>query len=103
VPAGTEAIVSCAIGFRTTRSLPYGLHARSAKSSDSADARIVLAPGETRTVQFRLHAPGTYFYWRNDDGPADRFIAMAWMDNSPVRSSSILPASLPDRRVIASS
>jgi FtsP/CotA-like multicopper oxidase with cupredoxin domain len=40
----------------------HGLHARS--QSGPVDATpLVLAPGEQRTVRFRLDAPGTYYYW----------------------------------------
>jgi FtsP/CotA-like multicopper oxidase with cupredoxin domain len=43
-----------------------GLHARTA--SASAPDTLRLAPGESRTIRFRLDAPGTYYYWATSDG-----------------------------------
>jgi len=40
----------------------YGLHARPTTTVNDTTA-LVLAPGETKTVQFTLRALGTYYYW----------------------------------------
>ena len=61
VRAGTEAEVNVRNTLRDTLRV-HGLHARS--QSGPVDATpLVLAPGEQRTVRFRLDAPGTYYYW----------------------------------------
>jgi manganese oxidase len=66
VPAGT--VVS--LTLRNALSDPlevYGLVDRTA-STIAKDAGVKLAPGETRTVRFRLDSPGTYYYWGTASG-----------------------------------
>lgn len=61
VPSGTEAEVSVVNSLRDTL-LVYGLHTRG-NAGSPADAPISLAPGERRSVRFRLDRAGTYYYW----------------------------------------
>jgi FtsP/CotA-like multicopper oxidase with cupredoxin domain len=75
VPAGTL------VRARVHNSLPdstltlYGFISRPAH--DTAPVRI--APGESRDIEFRADAPGTYFYWGSTTGKglADR----EWLDS----------------------
>ncbi|MES2522801.1 MAG: multicopper oxidase domain-containing protein [Gemmatimonadota bacterium] len=61
VPAGTEAQVSVRNALHDTL-LVYGLHDRTNAAAEPGTP-LVLAPGERRSVRFRLEAPGTYYYW----------------------------------------
>ena len=71
VPAGTQirATVSNRIGGSTLQ--VHGLHDR-----PGTDTVLAVPPGETRSVRFRVTAPGTYFYWGSTRGAKtlrDRF------------------------------
>ncbi|GLC25714.1 multicopper oxidase domain-containing protein [Roseisolibacter agri] len=50
----------------------HGLHDRAATpgaaTPDDAPTPLVLAPGASRAVAFRLEAPGTYYYWGTSTG-----------------------------------
>ena len=61
VPAGTEVEVTVRNALRDTLRV-HGLHSR--LREDGVDITPqVLAPGERRTIRFRLGAAGTYYYW----------------------------------------
>jgi FtsP/CotA-like multicopper oxidase with cupredoxin domain len=64
VPAGTEVALSVHNSLAQPLTL-HGLHdrSRSASSRPADEDVIVLAPGVTRAVRFRLAAPGTYYYY----------------------------------------
>lgn len=62
VPAGTEMRVT----LRNALTIPLrisGLQDRSEAAIDS----VVIAPGATRTFEFRADIPGTYLYWGRTD------------------------------------
>ena len=62
VPAGTEVAVTVRNSLGDTLTV-YGLHDRRRPASPRAGRdSLLLAPGATRTVRFRLDAPGTYYY-----------------------------------------
>lgn len=61
VAAGTEVEVAMRNALRDTLRV-YGLHSR-LRADSVGIAPLVLAPGERRTVRFRLEAIGTYYYW----------------------------------------
>lgn len=61
VPAGTEAHISVKNALRDTL-LVHGLYARPQEAATD-ETPLAIAPGEQRTVRFRLDAPGTYHYW----------------------------------------
>ena len=71
VPSGTEIKVTIANRISGMPLEVHGLHDR------PGSATVVAIPsGETRTVRFRVTAPGTYFYWGSTRGAAriqDRF------------------------------
>ncbi len=58
VPAGTEMRISVRNALAVPMRL-WGLQDRSGAGLDST----VIAPGATRTFQFRADIPGTFFYW----------------------------------------
>jgi manganese oxidase len=61
VAAGTEADVRVRNTLNDTLRV-YGLHTRPFADS-AALAPLILPPGESHEVRFRLEAPGTYLYW----------------------------------------
>ena len=61
VPAGTEAAVRVRNTLDDTLRV-YGLFAR-VRPLGADTVPLVLAPGESREVRFRLDLPGTYLYW----------------------------------------
>lgn len=62
VKTGTSVSVTVRNALASDTLRVYGLHARPlVASADSAP--LVLAPGETRAVTFKLDAPGTFYYW----------------------------------------
>jgi manganese oxidase len=65
VPAGTE--IQATVRNRITEAplTVHGLHDR-----PGAAAVLVVPPGETRKVRFRVTSPGTYFYWGSTRGVA---------------------------------
>jgi FtsP/CotA-like multicopper oxidase with cupredoxin domain len=63
VPAGTEVEVVVANRLAGTTLDVFGLGERIALAEPPRPERVRLASGETRTVRFRLYAPGTYYYW----------------------------------------
>jgi manganese oxidase len=71
VPAGTEIKVTVANRISGKPLQVHGLHER-----PGAATVLEVPSGETRTVQFRVTSPGTYFYWGSTRGAAriqDRF------------------------------
>lgn len=60
-PAGTVVEVTMRNALRDTLRV-HGLHSRLAED-DIDITPLVLAPGERRTVRFRLESAGTYYYW----------------------------------------
>ena len=71
VPSGTEIKVTVSNRIPGKPLHVHGLHDR-----PGSPAVVVISPGETRTVQFRATAPGTYFYWASTRGATriqDRF------------------------------
>jgi FtsP/CotA-like multicopper oxidase with cupredoxin domain len=69
VPAGTE--VALTIRNTLERSLTLrGLHDRGATPPPglTSPASIVIAPGASRAIRFRLDAPGTYYYFGSTAG-----------------------------------
>jgi hypothetical protein len=66
VRAGTAVAVTLRNALADTLHV-HGLHARGAAAA-AAPAPLVLAPGESRAVAFRLDAPGTYYYWGTTTG-----------------------------------
>ena len=71
VPTGTEIKVTVANRISGKPLQVHGLHDR-----PGASTVLVVPSGETRTVEFRVTSPGTYFYWGSVRGAAriqDRF------------------------------
>ena len=71
VPAGTEIRATVRNRIPGLPLQVHGLHDR-----PGAPAVVDVPPGESRTVRFRVTAPGTYFYWASTRGAAtirDRF------------------------------
>ena len=69
VPAGTEIALTIRNTLEHSLTL-RGLHDRSATPSPSVTppGSIELAPGASRTIRFRLDAPGTYYYYGSTAG-----------------------------------
>jgi FtsP/CotA-like multicopper oxidase with cupredoxin domain len=65
VPAGTVVSVTLRNRLGTDTLLTYGLTDRIGPTpgTTAPSAPVKLAPGESRTIRFRLDTPGTYFYW----------------------------------------
>ena len=63
VPAGTNIVVSVRNTLPRDTLVVRGLHDRAGALVAAAQAGISLAPGELRTLHFRLETPGTYYYW----------------------------------------
>ena len=70
VPAGTEVEVALRNRLDGATLEVHGLGERIALAAPPAPDTIRLRPGETRTVRFRLYAPGTYYYWGTTTGRA---------------------------------
>jgi FtsP/CotA-like multicopper oxidase with cupredoxin domain len=67
VPSGT--VVELTLRNRLdTRIDVFGLADRVAFATPARDSGAALAPGEARTIRFRLDAPGTYYYWGTTTG-----------------------------------
>ena len=62
VPAGTEVTVTLRNAIPKSTLILHGLTSRRPVAS-TADDSVSLSPGATRTMRFRLDAPGTYYYW----------------------------------------
>ncbi|HXI33927.1 MAG TPA: multicopper oxidase domain-containing protein, partial [Gemmatimonadales bacterium] len=67
VPAGTEVALSIHNTVPGAQLTVHGLHARPLPTGGLPDT-VVVRPGETRTVRFRLDAPGTFSYWGTTTG-----------------------------------
>jgi hypothetical protein len=69
VPAGTEIALTIRNTLEHTLTL-RGFHDRSATPSPrlTPPGSIELAPGASRTIRFRLDAPGTYYYYGSTVG-----------------------------------
>jgi FtsP/CotA-like multicopper oxidase with cupredoxin domain len=69
VPAGTDIALTIRNTLEHTLTL-RGLHNRSMTGSPSLTppSSIELAPGASRTIRFRLDAPGTYYYYGSTAG-----------------------------------
>lgn len=69
VPAGTEIALTIRNALEHSLTL-RGLHDRSATPSPglTPPGSIELAPGASRTIRFRLDAPGTYYYYGSTAG-----------------------------------
>ena len=63
VPAGTEVEIVLTNRLTGATLDVFGLGERIALATPPRPERIRLGPGGTRTVRFRLYAPGTYYYW----------------------------------------
>ena len=70
VPAGTEVEVVLHNRLEGAMLDVHGLGERIALASPPLPEPVRLRPGETRTVRFRLYAPGTYYYWGTTTGRA---------------------------------
>ena len=70
VPAGTDVIVSLTNSLMDSTLTVHGLVPRPAPAG--ASDTVVVAPGATREVRFRLDAPGAYYYWATTMGRAFR-------------------------------
>ena len=71
VPTGTEIKVTVGNRIPGKPLHVHGLHDR-----PGSPTVLVVPSGETRTVQFRVTSPGTYFYWGSTRGATriqDRF------------------------------
>ena len=68
VPAGTEVEVTIHNRLASAPLVVHGLGERIALASPPVPEPVRLRPGETRTVRFRLYAPGTYYYWGTTTG-----------------------------------
>ena len=65
VPAGTELHVT----VRNTLPRPLRLRGLQDRASEALDS-IVMAPGATQQLRFRVDIPGTYYYWgRTEPAP----------------------------------
>jgi FtsP/CotA-like multicopper oxidase with cupredoxin domain len=100
VRAGTEVEVSLRNSLGDTL-LVHGLHARTGTGPVDATP-VAVAPGERRTVRFRLDAPGTYYYWGTTMRRAMNFrtredaqLTGAIVVDDPARTSAAGPP--PDR------
>jgi manganese oxidase len=65
VPVGTEVRATVRNTIGSTALHVHGLHDRPGTGAD-----LLVPPGETRSVRFRVTAPGTYFYWGSTRGVA---------------------------------
>lgn len=63
VVAGTEVVVTLRNQLEHDTLIVHGLHAR-----PGGDQPLSLMPNESRTVRFRLDAPGTYYYYGSTSG-----------------------------------
>jgi len=70
VPAGTEVEVVIRNRLDGATLDVHGLGERIALASPPVPEPVRVPPGETRTVRFRLYAPGTYYYWGTTTGRA---------------------------------
>ena len=70
VPAGTEVVVVLRNRLDGATLDVHGLGERIALASPPVPEPVRLRPEETRTVRFRLSAPGTYYYWGTTTGRA---------------------------------
>jgi FtsP/CotA-like multicopper oxidase with cupredoxin domain len=68
VPAGIEVEVTLHNRLERDTLVVHGLGERIALASPPRPEPVTLRPGETRTVRFRLYAPGTYYYWGTTTG-----------------------------------
>lgn len=71
VPAGTAIRATIRNGIDNASLTIHGLHDR-----PGAPRPLVVPPGESREVRFRVTAPGTYYYWgstRGAERTMDRF------------------------------
>ena len=68
VAAGTEVEVALSNRLASDTLQVHGLGERTALASPPRLEAVTLRPGETRTVRFRLYAPGTYYYWGTTTG-----------------------------------
>jgi FtsP/CotA-like multicopper oxidase with cupredoxin domain len=68
VPAGTEVSLSLRNKLLGDTLVVSGLSSRTGALSAVPPEPMTLAPGESRTVRFRLNAPGTYYYWGTTTG-----------------------------------
>lgn len=67
VRAGTEVLVSIRNAVAGTNLTVHGLNSRTAETHAEGDT-IHIEAGATRTLRFRLDAPGTYYYWGTTSG-----------------------------------
>src|SRR5262245_14805085 len=63
VAAGTDSVASVRNALPRDTLVVRGLDDRAAAPVAPAQAGVRLAPGELRTLHFRLETPGTYYYW----------------------------------------
>ena len=67
VPARTEVALSIHNSVPGAQLTVHGLYARPLPTGGLPDT-VVVPPGETRTVRFRLDEPGTFSYWGTTTG-----------------------------------
>ena len=72
VPAGTQVIVSIRNSLPDSTLTVHGLVSRPVKAGTSPDT-VMIPPGASREVRFRLDAPGAFYYWGTTMGRALRF------------------------------
>ena len=68
VPAGSIVEVTVRNQVPGAKLSVFGLADRAAAARPERDTGVTVAPGESRTVRFRLDSPGTYFYWGTTTG-----------------------------------
>jgi manganese oxidase len=101
VPAGTEVAVTLRNRLAGDTLVVHGLHAR-----PGIGEAVALAPGASRTLRFRLDAPGTYYYYGTSMGRTVDFRTLEdaqltgaiVVDSSP-RSGGAAPGAPPKDRV----
>lgn len=72
VPQGAEVVVTVRNGLPNDTLRVHGLHERPLRTAPDS-APLVLLPGASRTVRFRLQATGTFYYWGTTTGRALAF------------------------------
>jgi FtsP/CotA-like multicopper oxidase with cupredoxin domain len=65
-PSGTDVVASIRNGLSSERLIVHGLVSRPVTSG--ASDTLIIGPGSTREVRFRLDTPGNYYYWATSMG-----------------------------------
>lgn len=86
VAGGTQVIATVRNAIPNVMLTIHGLHTRPAIGALFNDS-IQLAPGEVRTLRFRLDRPGTYYYWGTITGAA---LSDRWGDDAQLTGAIVV-------------